>query len=65
MKVTLEASSAQTTCAHSTYPKVIVEHPFDGLTFSEMWHILLRPALLAFGYQPGTIDKYEGKLANE
>ncbi len=62
MKITLEASTQQGTFAMGTYPKVIVEHQADGMTLEEVWHILVRPALLAFGYQPGTLDKLEKKL---
>ena len=35
---------------------VTIEHDSSGLTAEEMWHLLLRPALLAIGYHHDSVD---------
>ena len=37
---------------------VSVSVPSYGLTIFELWDLVLRPTLLAAGYQPSTLDKF-------
>lgn len=42
------------------YNSVAISHPSDDLSIDEMTN-LLRAALLAWGYQPDTVDSLMGK----
>lgn len=52
MKITIEQTH------NSGYSKVIIENEDDYLDLEELMQILIKPALLAWGYQPDSINKY-------
>ena len=55
MRLTLEPTDNSPLGSHS---KVIIEAPGDDRDMEEMVDDLIRPALLAFGFHPDTVNKY-------
>jgi len=57
MKITLQPSADQTNEAHP-HATVTIEIPGDCLTLGHVVDNLLRPALLAWGFHPDTIEEH-------
>lgn len=57
MRIILEPTTDQTNEAHP-YPRAEVSVPHDALSLSETFDSLIIPALLAIGFQRGSIDDY-------
>lgn len=62
MKITLEPTTEQnlTKEAKLLYPTVTVENPQDELGVSEVISLLVKPALVAFGYHQSLVEEHLG-----
>ena len=45
--------------------QVTIEVGSDDLTIGEVWEDLIKPALLALGYHPKTVDELVGEDADD
>jgi len=52
MKITIELTR------NKVFNKVTIETESDHLTIHEVMQELIKPALLAWGFQPGSINEY-------
>lgn len=56
MKITLEPTTTETQHP-SSYVKVTIETKRDDYTIHELFEDVIEPALIAWGYDPSTIEK--------
>lgn len=57
MKLTIEPSLKPEGSASCNPPKVVVEHPYDGLSIDDVTPLIMG-ALVAYGFHPKTVNEY-------